>query len=215
MSEKLTDKLVYRIIHYDNLNYVLEHGMYVRQHKKFDANYVNIGNSEIIDVRKDCPVKITGYGFVGDYVPFYFGTQSIMLYNILTGHGGLQKHTANNIIYLCCRIEGLIEICPKYFFTDGQANKQITAHFSNINDLNKIDWNVVNGTDFRKSEDDPDKARRYQAEFLVHQHVPVNCISKIVIHNKSIANTIQASLIKYGLKVPIEIAKKDCYYFYF
>ena len=44
--------------------------MYVRNHPSFDPNYVNIGNSEIIDYRKEFPVKIAGYGNIGDYFPF-------------------------------------------------------------------------------------------------------------------------------------------------
>ena len=181
----------------------------------FDPHYVNIGNSEIINTRGVFPVKIEDYGFIGDYVPFYFGKQSIMLYNILTGRGGVRKQSPEDIVYLCCGVAKLINECPRYFFTDGQANKQLTEHFSSTNDLDKIDWDIVNGSDFKKTQEQPDKSRRYQAEFLVHQHVPVSCINKIVIYNKSAASIVEALLKGNGLRIPLRIAKKDSYYFYF
>jgi hypothetical protein len=211
----ITSLFVYRIIHIDNLEYILKHGLYVRDHKKFDPDYINIGNSEIIDVRKSSPVRIKGYGFIGDYVPFYFGRQSIMLYNILTGYAGLQRCSPDKIIYLCTKIPDLINSCPKFFFTDGQANQHITEHFNNINNLNEVDWEVVNGSDFKKTPEDFDKPRRYQAEFLVHQHVPIDCITRIITYDNTTMNSIKSLLLEVGLKITVEVSPKNCYYFYF
>ena len=210
----ITSLPVYRIIHIDNLAYILENGIYVRGHKMFDPNYVNIGNSDIIDVRKSCPVRIKGYGYIGEYVPFYFGTQSIMLYNILTGYGGLQKCDPDAIIYLCSTVGELINNYGKFFFTDGQANQHITEHFTDLKNLQDIDWNVIGGSDFKKSAEDVDKPRRYQAEFLIYEYVPIKCIMKIVIHNKSVKASIDALLQANGSKVQVEVAKKD-FYFHF
>lgn len=189
--------------------------MYVRNHPSFDPNYVNIGNSEIIDYRKEFPVKIAGYGNIGDYVPFYFGRQSIMLYNILTGENGIAKHAPTDIVYLCGIIDDLAKSCPRFFFTDGQANKKLTSHFNNLNDLDKVDWATVDGSDFRKSEEDPDKIRRYQAEFLAHQYVPITCINKIVVYNKQKGMNVKQLLKDNNLNIPVKIAMKNNYYFYF
>ncbi|MFC4213545.1 DarT ssDNA thymidine ADP-ribosyltransferase family protein [Pedobacter lithocola] len=52
---------LYRIIHCDNLEYILKNGIYVRGHKNQDPNYVNIGNLDIINVRDNFEVKLDGY----------------------------------------------------------------------------------------------------------------------------------------------------------
>jgi hypothetical protein len=206
---------IYRIIHFSNMEFILKYGIYTADSVNSDPDYLDIGNSEIIKTRSKFSVKIKDYGFIGEYIPFYFGRQSIMLYNILTGHGGLRKHFPGDIIYICCKLEDVIKHCKRFFFTDGQANKQFTEHFSDVNDLNKVDWNVVYSSDFKKTEEDGDKLRRYQAEFLVHEHVPVTCINKIVVYNKSRKIDMEELLSKHKLNVPVEIAKKDVYYFHF
>jgi len=214
MLTKAINRLVYRIIHIDNLKYLLENGIYIKDHRKFDPNYINIGNSEVINKRDEFRVKIDGYGFIGNYIPFYFGTQSIMLYNILTGQNGISKQPPGNIAYLCCDIDELVKLCPKFFFTDGQANQKFTGHFNNLDDLDKIDWPVVDSSDFKKTEADPDRLRRYQAEFLVYQHVPVNCISQVVVYDKDKKSGVESLLANNNLYIPIKVAKKD-FYFYF
>jgi len=214
MFIKTANRLVYRIVHINNLAYLLANGIYIKDHPEFDPNYINIGNSEVITKRAQFRVKIDEYGFIGNYIPFYFGTQSIMLYNILTGQSGVSKQPAANIVYLCCDIDMLVKQCPKFFFTDGQANQKFTGHFNNLNDLDKIDWLVVDSSDFRKSEADPDRLRRYQAEFLVYQYVPVNCISQIVVYDKEKKRTVESLLSNNNLNTVVKVAKKD-FYFYF
>jgi len=207
--------IVYRILHFDNLAHVFKNGLYIRNHPSSDPDYINIGNSAIINTRETFPVKIYKYGCLGDYIPFYFGTQSIMLYNILTGHGGLKKYPPDNIVYLCCFVEDLVKTSSKYFFTDGQANKKFTKHFTELSDLNNVDWEIVNSSDFRMTEEDPDRPRKYQAEFLVYKHVPVSCISKIVVYNRKRKNDVKSLLDNNGLDIEVNIANKDIFYFYF
>jgi len=204
---------VYRIIHYKNLEYILQNGIYVRDHHKFDPNYINIGNTDIIDVRGSSSVKINNYGNIGAYIPFYFGRQSIMLYNILTDYKA-EKQLPEDIIYLCCKVDKLVAACKRFFFTDGQANKKFTEHFCDLSDLENLDWDVIKGSDFKKSEEDPDKQRRYQAEFLVHQYVPIDCIGTIVVYNQDRKDYIENLVNNNNLNIPVHLIRTD-YYFHF
>jgi hypothetical protein len=43
--------LIFRIIHKDNLPWILENGLYARNSGRFDPNHRNIGNIELIDKR--------------------------------------------------------------------------------------------------------------------------------------------------------------------
>ncbi|OQP66081.1 hypothetical protein A3860_14680 [Niastella vici] len=181
-----------------------------KNHPNADPKYVNIGNNSIIGVRIVHPVKIFGYGNIGDYVPFYFTPCSIMLYNILTGYG-IDKVAPEDIIFLCCTVEAVTKCGNDFFFTDGQANTAITEHYNDLVDLGKIDWDVIKSKDFRKTADDVDRQRRYQAEFLIKHFVPTTCISAIVVYNEKCANFVKKELEKAGSLIPVHIKKS--YYF--
>ena len=94
---------VYRIIHYQNLEYILQNGIYYRNSENFDPNYVNIGSPEVINHRDKVIAKCFPGTIVNEYVPFYFGFRTPMLYKIKTGHGVPQR-PQHEIIYLCCKL---------------------------------------------------------------------------------------------------------------
>lgn len=75
---------LYRIVHINNIEHILTRGIFSHSHANADSEYVNIGDATLINQRNDFPVKLDGYGNLGDYVPFYFGPLSPMLYNIKT-----------------------------------------------------------------------------------------------------------------------------------
>jgi len=198
----------YRIMHRENLGHVLKHGLVCKHHKNADSGFISIGNIEIIDVRSSTSVKIQDFGNIGDYVPFYFTTRSIMLYNIVTGYQTpkVPQRAKNEIIAIRCRIDTLAGQ-RNWFFTDGQANDDATTHFSDLQDLNKVDWDCILQGDFSKSVADYDKPRRYQAEFLVFNQVPVECIEAICVYDDATEAWVQTKLDKAGLKIPILVNK--------
>lgn len=199
----------YRICHIDNLRHLLNVGMCSKYHPLADPNFVSIGNIEIINARDTTDVQIAGYGKVGEYVPFYFTPRSIMLYNIVTGHRApkVPKVPRENILVIRCLIEQLAK-CGRYFFTDGQANvSNGTNHFHDLKDLDKIDWAIIQTSSFSKSTDDLDRARRYQAEFLVHDHVPVSAVESIVVYNKIAQARVEAQLKELQKDLSVQIIR--------
>lgn len=199
----------YRICHIDNLRHLLNVGMCSKYHPLADPNFVRIGNIEIINARDTTDVQIAGYGKVGEYVPFYFTPRSIMLYNIVTGHRApkVPKVPRENILVIRCLIEQLAK-CGRYFFTDGQANvSNGTNHFHDLKDLDKIDWAIIQTSSFSKSTDDLDRARRYQAEFLVHDHVPVSAVESIVVYNKFAQARVEAQLKELQKDLSVQIIR--------
>jgi ssDNA thymidine ADP-ribosyltransferase, DarT/Calcineurin-like phosphoesterase len=65
--------------------------------------------------------------------------------------------------------------------------------------------------DFQRDPDDPGKFERYQAEALVHRHLPVAALNGIVCHGP----TQQAHLgqLATGLRLNITIASRPNWYF--
>lgn len=201
---------LYRITSRENLSHILEYGICNKNHPDANPDFVSIGNHDIIGRRNDHEVKIDGYGNIGDYVPFYFSPKSIMLFNILTGYG-VSKVNPEEIIFLITDIESAVNCNQLYFFSDGQANTRISKHYNDLKDLNKIDWEVVQSGDFSKSNTDNDRTRRYQAEFLIHRKVPVNCIKGIVVYNESCATFVKKKLALTDLIIQVHI--KRSFYF--
>ena len=199
-------KYCYRISHIKNLPKILEVGLCTKSHPLASPNYIRIGNPEIINSRNSTKVRLANFGNIGDYVPFYFTPRSIMLYNIVTGYYGslVPKVDRKDIIIIRCEINKLSKV-NRFFFTDGQANDAFTKHYSDLSQLDQLDWKIIQNSEFSKSSDDFDRARRYQAEFLVYNEVPVEAIESILVYNEGTAKFVQNELLRSGVSLPIHI----------
>ncbi len=203
-----TREYCYRICHIRNLSHILATGLCTKHHPDADPNFIPIGNPGIISVRDDFPVDYLGYGNIGDYVPFYFTPKSLMQYNIVTGFWApaVPKLHPENILIIQCRITDLTN-GSRFFFTNGQANTRVTTQYIDLQHLNQIDWESIQHGNFSKSDGDYDRSRRYQAEFLVHHHVPIEAINALFVYNNKGFNFVNKEITDAGneaLKVNIE-----------
>lgn len=97
MSDKLNAEkaLIFRIVHRDNMPWILANGMRCRSSSVQAPRYPTIGNPDLIDKRQRRTVPIPPGGTLSDCVPFYFTHLWPMMLNIKTGHGGnLPRSTA-------------------------------------------------------------------------------------------------------------------------
>jgi len=198
--------LCYRITHIDNIPLILANGIVNKHHPDANSKYINIGNPEIIDVRSETLVKIEGYGMIGDYVPFYFTPKSIMLYNIITGywHPKVLKRNRSEIVVIRCFIEKLAQL-PKWFFTNGQGNDMVSKHYNDLSKIDVVDWDIIHHSDFSKNDGDYDRPRRYQAEFLVYEKVPLDAIESLNVYNQQAADYVNNILSKTGVELAVNI----------
>ena len=199
-------KYCYRITHIENLDCILDSGLVTKHHTRANSRYIHIGNPEVIGVRSDMPVRIIGYGVIGDYVPFYFTPRSIMLYNIITGyrHPVVPKRKPEEILVIRCEIKELTRL-PYFFFTDGQGNDMVTRHFNDLAYLEEIDWRSIQQSDFQKTDGDFDRSRRYQAEFLVRNEVPVSSVESLNVYNEQAARYVKQVLTGKNINLAINI----------
>jgi hypothetical protein len=93
MSNKLNSEnaLIWRIVHIDNIPSIFNEGCLCRNDATISSRYIDIGNLELIEKRKNRVVPCHPGGTLGDYVPFYFTPYSPMLYHIKTGYNGHPK----------------------------------------------------------------------------------------------------------------------------
>lgn len=172
---------LFRMVHHANVRHILDHGLCNRSHPHFDPAYVDIGHPEIIDKRTAQPVGLAGNGDLGDYVPFYFCGHTPMLFNIITGRYGLPQRPQRDLVLIHCPLPRITDAGLRYVYTDGNAKVSISKTFTDLADMEQLDWDAIGSDDFRIAEHGPDRIRRKHAEFLVHAHVPVGCIAALIV----------------------------------
>ncbi len=204
---------VYRIVHVDNVEYILRNGMFARQHHDADPNYINIGDSTLIAQRNDYAVPIEPGGNLGHYIPFYFGPLSPMLLNIKTGYRGIIKRPQADIIYICCNVDVIIAKCDEWCFTNGHAKNNISEFYNEIEFLDEIDWDIVRERYWNNNEQDFDRMRRKQAEFLVKNTVPVNCIDRIIVYNDQRRTQLRKMIKDFELDIRVLVNPNNDYYY--
>jgi len=203
---------LFRIIHIDNVDYLLRNGMYTRHNEKADPDYINIGDNDLIANRNDYPVPIDPpNGSLGEYVPFYFGPLSPMLLKIKDGNGGIKKRPQSDIVYVICRLDTVIRQCEEWCFTDGHAKNKMTEFYNDEGNLDEIDWEIVVERYWANTEDDFDRMRRKQAEFLIKHRVPVECISHIIVFDEQKRNLVQEIIDELELNIKVLIHKPYYY----
>lgn len=204
---------VFRMVHVDNLRFVLEHGLYAGTHPDRDPDYIFIGDSTLTQQRQSFIIPLEGAGNIGDYVAFYFSPRSPMLYNIHTGYRGIPQRPQADIVYLCCQLNKLEEAGVDWLFTDGHAKNSLSRFFTDRAQLEQVDWSLRWEKYWQNTEEDPDRQRRKQAELLVKNRVPPECIGSLVVFDEEVKTTITQILAQVGINVEIYINPQGKFYY--
>lgn len=189
--------------HIENIPHVLKFGITHASSKNANPNFVPIGDSSIISTRN---VFLLSNGRkLGEYIPFYFGVRTPMLYVIQNGYNMVSPTPAENIVYCVTSVKKIIELQLDFVFTNGHAVNGFTSQYSladipNIDEI--IDWKAVNEK-FWTNDTDLDLKRRKEAEFLVLGDIEPSGILGFVVYNKN----AQSRMVDFGvneLNVPIK-----------
>jgi len=202
--------LIWRIVHVDNLAWILENGLHCGNNSTRSPSWVHIGNQEIIERRGNHEVPIEPNGVLNDYVPFYFTPFSIMMYNIYTGRSVTQRKN-EQIVILVSSLRKLQELGVKFVFSDRHANVALAQFFDDCQYLDRIDWPLLQRRDFSRDNNDPAKLERYQAEALVFQYCPIDALLGVVCYTDGIKKDIDEQASARGLTLNV-LAKPNWYF---
>lgn len=202
---------LYRITHYKNLPFILQHGLHCPAAELKDPNYINIGKKDIIEKREQKRIVIAPYGHIHDYVSFYFGPRSPMLYSIFKGASDTDCKQ-QDIVYIVSTLPVVAQAGLSFVFTTGQAIMALSTQHNQLEDLSRIDWDVIKSKFWHdKPPEYPDRRRQRMAEFLVYQHVPVNCILGLGVFNKKKEEVVIDMVRSAALPIPVK-QKPEWYY---
>lgn len=194
--------LIWRIVHRDNLAWILDNGLHCANSGVLSPDYVNIGNADLIDKRRHRVVPIAPGGTLADYVPFYFTPFSVMMKNIHSGWGVPQRRN-EEIVILVSSLPHIQQLGLPFVFTNAHAYPDWTNYYSDLAQLCEIDWGLLQRRDFKRDADDPRKMERYQAEALIHRHLPVQGILGIVCYTDALKQSIEQAIQARNLTLQV------------
>ena len=199
---ELTD--IYHITHLENLPAVLRAGGLHCDREAQNLKCTRIGHQHIQARRLNRRVPQPPGGTVGDYVPFYFAPRSPMLYAINGGFVEGYQGGQEPVIHLRSSAEAVNDAGLRWVFTEGHAEIAYTDFFDNLADLDKVDWRVMDSRYWNDTDEDPDRKRRRQAEFLVHQFFPWHLVSYIGVYDQSVREKVAKIVGNNGPAVGVE-----------
>ncbi|KAA0958732.1 DUF4433 domain-containing protein [Planococcus sp. ANT_H30] len=168
--------------------------------------YQDIANPRIQERRSTTSIPLAPHGSLHEYVPFYFAARSPMLYSVL--HNGTNQE---EMVYLVTDTETIDQSGVPYLFTDGHAIMVISEFYSDLTELNKIDWPLMEDPFWKDTEEDPDRKRRRQAEFLVHKKVPIQLFTGFAVINQLAKDRVEELLKNHQVNKPVGI-RRHFYY---
>ena len=203
--------LIFRIVHVDNIPWLLDHGLHCGNGSVKSDQWIHIGNADLISQRAVHKVKPPHQGVLNDYVPFYFTPFSPMMLNIKSGRNGVTRRSNDEIAILVASLHQVAKMGLRFLFTDGHARVAYTDFYNDLDRLSAIDWGILQRRDFARDQNDPQKMDRYQAEALVHNQLPVTALLGIVCYTEE--RTLQVQQEVEQRKLQLRVLHKPGWYF--
>ena len=148
---------------------------------------------------------------VGDCVPFYFCPRSVMLYVIYQrNHPELSYRGGQGpIVHLEADLRRTVTWAEKHkqrwAFTTSNAGSNFFEDYSDLAQLDEIDWNAVRARDWRQRKEGK------QAEFLVEHLFPWELVSRIGVRTRQVYYRAIETLAAAAYEPPVEI-RREWYY---
>jgi hypothetical protein len=170
-----------------------------------DRGYTNIAHRSIQDRRAHTRIPCGPRGMLHDYVPFYFGPRSPMLFTISRGNVEGFTGGQGSIVHLVSTVQAVRAAGLGFVFTDGHGIMAFTDFYDDLTLLDEVDWPLMRARYWADTDDDLDRKRRRQAEFLVHQRFPVGLIQEIGVMDRQRKAETEALLAACGLAIPVSV----------
>ena len=158
---------LFRMTHIENIPHILQNGITQSTSANANPNFVPIGDGSLIETRNN--FLLNNGRLLGDYIPFYFGYRTPMLYVVQNGFNMVAPTPGEKIVYCVSSVQKIIDLGLDFVFTDGHAVDGFSSQYTvvDIENIDSIvDKDAIKAKYWRK-EDDLDLKRRKEAEFLV------------------------------------------------
>jgi ssDNA thymidine ADP-ribosyltransferase, DarT len=206
---------IYHIVHIDKLASISRDGyLWSDSAMSEHQSGTSIGMEKIKQRRLLRPISCHNNLHVGECVPFYFCSRSIMLFVIhCANHSDLAYRGGQiPIIHLEADLHRSIQWAETYkkrwAFSLSNAAALYTEFRRRMDQLIEVDWHAVAATDFRPTEVQEAK----QAEFLVEHSFPWHLFERIGVYSQDIVLKVADVLQGTKHRPRVEI-KREWYYY--
>lgn len=83
----------------------------------------------------------------------------------------------------------------------------VTDFYDDLAHLSHIDWDVMRAKMWYDTDNDPDRCRRRQAEFLVYEFVPWPTVDHLVVMNSAARDQVSDMLASCECDTPVRISR--------
>jgi hypothetical protein len=149
--------------------------------------------------------------YVGECVPFYFCTRSVMLYLIYRGnHEDLGYHGGQGpVIHLEADLRQAVAWADaqrqRWAFTLSNAGSYYFEDRNDLARLHEIDWDAVQAQKWKNCRE------RKQAEFLIERRFPWELVTRIGVRSQGVHDQVVA-VLRAAANKPRVVIKPDWYY---
>lgn len=190
---------LFYITHIDNMESILKHGILSHNLAHEKGIVRNDISNLTVNARRNRFEASLG-GNIHDYSPLYFNHKNPMLYTLC-------KNKDKNTLVLL-RINPHILLIDDVAFSDGNAASSSTNFFKNIEDFNKLNWNLIKKGSWYNYELGIEEGRRIMcSEVLVKNKIPLFIINDIFVYDEKVLDRI-IPLFPNHLGIRISVNKK-------
>ncbi len=205
---------IYHIVHVDKLSSIVADGHLWSDDVMTERQVGTvIGMGSIKQRRLQLPVPCHNGLTVGQFVPFYFCSRSVMLYVIhcanhpeLAYRGGQQP-----IVHLEADLRSVVQWAGaaglRWAFSLSNAGAYYTQFRTGLDKLDEINWDAVAALDFRSADIKEGK----QAEFLVERAFPWHLVERVGVHSQAYVGRVSEAMQRAAHRPRIEI-RREWYY---
>jgi hypothetical protein len=176
----------------------------------------NIAYDQIQGRRAVKAIPIAPGGTLHDYVPFYFAPRSPMLFTINNGNVPNCNHRQDDIVHLVSQAQTICDGRHRFVFSDIHAAMNYARFFDDLAQLDEIQWEIffedprLEGyCKYWHNQQRPlhhvSRKESRQAEFLIHQQLPIAAISEIGVRTQQGEARIRAALAGTGWNPAVRV----------
>ena len=204
------DPKIYHIVHVDRLPSIIADGGLLCDAAIAEREPVGttIGMNDIKQ-RRLTELRLSSHPdlYVGACVPFYFCPRSVMLY-VISQANHLQlsyRGGQGPIVHLEADLRATVAWAEtqglRWAFTLSNAGARYFEDRSDLGQLDEIDWDAVEATDWRRCKEGK------QAEFLIEQRFSWELVSRIGVQSRRVCDQTEAVLEAGAHGPPVEIRR--------
>lgn len=200
---------IYHITHVDNLANLVAAGALQSDARMIASGgpATTIGMASIKERRLALPVRCHPGDSVGEYVPFYFCSRSVMLYLLYRGNHAEVTYRGGQepIVHLEADLRDAVEWAEgegrRWAFTLSNAGAYYAEFRSSLDAIDEINWDSVGSNQWSASEIREGK----QAEFLMKDAFPWSLFTRIGVRSMPIKMRVDQILTNAAHTPRVEI----------